>query len=87
VQAAKVIVGEQGFDPASVTLRAQIPARVTFLRTTDKTCATEVVLPSLNIKKALPLNQPVVVEFTPAKTGEIAFACGMNMLRGSVVVR
>jgi hypothetical protein len=87
VQAAKVVVGEQGFDPASVTLRAQIPARVTFLRTTDKTCATEVVLPSLNIKKALPLNQPVVVEFTPAKTGEVAFACGMNMLKGVLIVQ
>jgi plastocyanin domain-containing protein len=29
----------------------------------------------------------VSVEFTPDKTGEIAFICGMNMLRGAVVVR
>jgi plastocyanin domain-containing protein len=43
-----------------------------------------VVFPSLNIKRALPLNEPVVIEFTPAKTGE--FACGMNMLKGVVVV-
>jgi plastocyanin domain-containing protein len=33
------------------------------------------------------LNEPVVIEFTPAKTGEIAFACGMNMLHGTVVVQ
>jgi Cu+-exporting ATPase len=46
-----------------------------------------VVFPSLNIKRTLPLNEPVVIEFTPAKTGEIAFACGMNMLRGAVVVQ
>jgi hypothetical protein len=85
-QSAKVIVNEQGFDPARITLRAGTPARLTFLRTTDKTCATEVVFPSLNIKRALPLNEPVIVEFTPAKTGEIAFACGMNMLKGVVVV-
>jgi hypothetical protein len=52
-----------------------------------ETCGTEVVLPSLNIKRALPLNEPVVIEFTPAKTGEIAFACGMNMLHGTVVVQ
>ena len=87
VQNVKIIVNEQGYEPAKVTLRAGIPARMTFLRTTDKTCGTEVVFPSLNIKRALPLNEPVVIEFTPAKSGDIAFACGMNMLHGTVVVQ
>jgi RND family efflux transporter MFP subunit len=86
VQTAKVVVNEQGFEPGKVALRARTPARITFLRTTDKTCGTEVVFPSLSIKRALPLNQPVEIEFTPARTGEIAFACGMNMLRGTVIV-
>ena len=87
VQTAKVIVNEQGYEPARVTLRAGTPARITFVRTTDKTCGTEVVFPSLNIKRALPLNEPVVIEFTPAKSGDIAFACGMNMLHGTIVVQ
>lgn len=63
------------------------PARVAFLRKTDNTCAKEVLFPSLKIKRALPLDETVVVEFTPSKTGTIAFACGMNMLRGTVVVQ
>jgi plastocyanin domain-containing protein len=87
IQSAKILVNEQGFEPAKVTLRAGTPARLTFVRTTDKTCGTEVVFPSLNIKRALPLNEPVIIEFTPAKAEEIAFACGMNMLRGAVVVQ
>jgi cobalt-zinc-cadmium efflux system membrane fusion protein len=58
VQTAKVIVSEQGYEPAKVMLRAGTPARITFVRTTDKTCGTEVVFPSLNIKRALPLNEP-----------------------------
>ena len=82
-----MVVSEQGYEPAKVTLRAGTPARITFVRTTDKTCGTEVVFPSLNIKRALPLNEPVVIEFTPAKSGDIAFACGMNMLHGVVVVQ
>ena len=53
----------------------------------EKTCATSVVFASLNVKKELPLNEPVTLEFTPAQAGEIAFACGMNMLRGVIVVR
>jgi RND family efflux transporter MFP subunit len=87
IQRAKVVVNEQGFEPATVAVRAGRPARLTFIRTTDKTCATEVVFPSLNIKRALPLNQPVQIELTPTKSGEIAFACGMNMLRGAVVAQ
>jgi cobalt-zinc-cadmium efflux system membrane fusion protein len=86
-QTAKVVVSEQGYEPAKVTLRAGTPARITFVRTTDKTCGTEVVFPSLKIKRPLPLNQPVVIEFTPATSGDIAFACGMDMLHGTVVVR
>jgi plastocyanin domain-containing protein len=54
---------------------------------TDKTCGTEIVFPSLNVTRALPLNEPVVIAFTPAQTGNIAFGCGMNMLKGAVVVQ
>lgn len=86
-QTAKVVVSEQGYEPATVTVRAGTPARITFLRTTDQTCGTEVVFPSLNITRALPLNEPVVIEFTPAKAGDIAFACGMHMLHGTVIVQ
>lgn len=87
VQETKVLVTEKGYEPANVTLRAGVPARITFVRTTDKTCGTEVVFPSLNIKRALPLNQPVVIEVPPRAGGELTFVCGMNMLRGAVVVQ
>jgi plastocyanin domain-containing protein len=87
VQETKVLVTEQGYEPAKVTLRAGAAARITFVRTTDKTCGTEVVFPSLNIKRALPLNEPVVIDIAPRAAGELAFVCGMNMLRGAVVVQ
>jgi hypothetical protein len=87
VQNVKIVVNEQGYEPAKITLRAGVPARLAFLRTTDKTCGTEVVLPSLKIKRALPRNETIVIEMTPNKTGEIAFACGMNMLHGALVVQ
>ena len=86
VQGAKVLVTETGYEPAKLTLRVGEPARITFVRTTDKTCGTEVVFPLLNIRRPLPLSEPVVIEFTPKTSGEIGFVCGMNMLRGTVVV-
>jgi RND family efflux transporter MFP subunit len=85
-QTARVVVSENGFEPSKVVMRAGEPARLTFTRITEKTCATEVVFPSLNIKRPLPLNQPVTIDFT-AKSGEIAFACGMDMLHGTIVVQ
>jgi len=86
-QEVKVLVTEKGYEPAKLTVQAGQPARITFTRTTDKTCGTEVVFPSLSIRHPLPLNEPVVIEFTPRDSGEIGFVCGMNMLRGTVVVQ
>ena len=87
IQNAKVLVTEKGFEPDRVSLKAGSPARLTFLRTTDRTCGKDVMFPSLKIKRELPLNEPVAIDFTPAKTGDVAFACGMNMLAGVVVVQ
>jgi RND family efflux transporter MFP subunit len=87
VQDVRVSVTEASFDPQRITVRAGVPARITFTRTSETTCATAVVFASLNIRRELPLNVPVTIEFTPDNVGEIAFACGMNMLRGTVVVQ
>lgn len=83
---ATIEVSSKGFTPASVSLKAGVPAKLTFIRKDTENCATEVLLPGYGIKKALILNQPVVVEFTPT-AGEIAFTCGMNMLSGKVVAK
>src|SRR5205085_12015252 len=61
-QEARVIVSDTGFLPDHLTFVAGVPARLTFLRSTDRTCATEIVFPDLKIKRALPLNQEVSVD-------------------------
>lgn len=87
VQTASIAVTEKGYEPASFDLKKGVPARVTFTRKTDSTCGTEVVLPDYKINQKLPLNKPVVVSFTPEKTGTFTFTCGMKMLKGQVVVK
>ena len=64
-QAFQVTVTAAGFEPSTLTMKAGVPAKVTFRRTADPSCATEVVFPSLKIRRALPLDQPVEVRFTP----------------------
>ena len=86
-QTARVVINEKGFTPGSLKLRRGVRTRLTFLRTTDTTCAKEIVLPDFNIRRTLPLNQPVVITFTPTKRGPLTFACGMNMMRGQLIVQ
>jgi plastocyanin domain-containing protein len=87
VQKFTVKITERGFEPVSLTLRRGVQARITFLRTTDQTCAKEIVLRDFGVKRDLPLNQPVVVTLTPNKKGEFDFTCGMNMMRGKLIVQ
>jgi len=82
-----VRVTASGFEPSGLTLQAGRTARVAFTRTTDETCAKEVVFPDYGIRKPLPLNKTVIVEFTPRKNATAGFACGMNMLKGTLVVQ
>lgn len=87
VQTARVLITDQGYSRTSITLRRGVLTRITFLRQTDATCATEVVIPAYGINRNLPLNEPVVINFTPKKSGEFGFTCGMDMMRGKLIVR
>jgi RND family efflux transporter MFP subunit len=81
-----VRVGSAGFEPARLTIPRGRAARVTFIRTTDATCATEIVVPGIGVRRALPLDQPVTIDVPPQASGTLDFACGMNMFKGTIVV-
>ena len=83
----KVAVTDAGFVPAQVDVRRGQPVVLLVTRTTDETCAKEIVIPDQHIRKALPLNQPVAISFTPEKRGAIKYACGMEMVSGTLRVQ
>ncbi len=88
--AARVAVGEHGFAPTSLALAKGAPGStvpVTFVRTTDETCAKEVVFPDLGIKKDLPLNKPVTIDVPTDTSRTLSFQCGMAMYKGALVVK
>lgn len=87
IQSVEIRLTNDGYQPISFELKRDLPARVTFVRESKVTCGTEVVIPEYKIKRALPLNEPVVLEFTPHRSGEFAFTCGMGMLRGKLIVQ
>ncbi len=88
IQVVEIEAGELGFAPISLSLEADVPARLVFTRTTEQTCATEVKIPAFGIGPVdLLLDEAVVVEFTPTESGQFAFVCGMDMQEGRLVVQ
>lgn len=86
-QPLKVTVSKNGFEPKSIGVKKGQSVKLAFQRTDEENCGEEVVFPKLNIRKKLPLGETVLVEFTASEAGEIGFTCGMDMLRGKILVQ
>ncbi len=85
-QRIPIAVTKNGFEPTAVVLKAGQPVVLVVTRKVERTCVTDIVLKDYGIKKALPLNRPVEVRFTPRKAGTIRYACAMDMVAGKLVV-
>ena len=86
----RVVANQHGFSPSSLALPRGAPGSktsISFVRTTDNTCATEVVFPELDVKKDLPLDTPVSVDVPTDTARTLTFQCGMAMYKGALVVR
>jgi plastocyanin len=83
-------VTSQGFSPNKLSVKRGVPVTLVFNRTTDKTCAKEVVIAvgdGTTIERALPLKQKVEIAVTFAKAGELSYACKMDMVTGIISVQ
>ena len=87
VQQTKIIVDDKGFTPSRVEVQKGKPAELVFVRTTDDTCATEVVFPDIKLEKPLPLRTAVNVEIPTTDARTLTFQCGMAMYKSAVVIQ
>jgi len=85
VQEVRVVV-KGGYTPDTIVVRAGRPVRLQFYRDETADCSDRVVFEDFGIDAALPAFQTTAVEFTPDQAGEFPFRCGMNMLKGLLVV-
>jgi len=83
----EVSITKKGFEPDKITAKKGEPLRLVVTRRTDQTCAKEIVIADAGMRKELPLDQPVMIDFTPTKNGELRYACGMDMISGVIVVQ
>lgn len=82
----RVKVSKDGFSPSSTEVEKGYPVTMIFTREDDDNCGSTIVFPALKIRKSLPVGKEIVIKFTPTKTGDVAFTCGMKMYKGKIVV-
>jgi P-type Cu+ transporter len=75
-----------GYSPNLIRVREGVPVRLVFDRQEAGDCTSRVVFPDFGISRSLAPFTRTVVKFTPDRSGEFGFACGMNMVHGAVLV-
>lgn len=85
--AIKIIVSKDGFIPNEISFKQGEPLKLAFYRSDAENCGSEVVFQNLNITKKLPVGKVVLINIPTDGNGEFAFACGMNMMKGKIVVQ
>ena len=76
-----------GYSPDVIVVDRGRPVRLNFRREETSSCSEQVILGDFGIARDLPAFKTTPVEFTPEKSGEFPFTCGMNMLHGKLIVQ
>ncbi len=85
--AYKITVSKNGFSPEEVTVDRNKFSKLAFLRTDSENCGSEIVFKDLDIKKKLPVGEVVLVDLPENLKGKtLNFACGMDMMKGKLII-
>ncbi len=75
-----------GYSPDVIRASPGVPLEMVFDRQESGDCTSRVVFPDLAVSAALPAFGRTTVRLDPASSGSFGFACGMNMIHGTLVV-
>jgi hypothetical protein len=76
-----------GYKSGVATLKAGTPAAITFKLQSDAGCGDDIVLPAAKWRKKLKVGESATVVYTPQKSGDLKFACSMDMYKGTIIVK
>lgn len=76
-----------GFEPEKIEVSSEEPVVLKVTRTSDDTCATDILIKDKKVNQKLPLNETVTINLGKLKKGEVKFSCSMNMVKGSLQVK
>ncbi len=74
-----------GYSPSLIRVEAGTPVRLRFHRQENSDCTARVVFPDLRKSASLEAFGTTTLDLDLAEPGEYSWACGMNMLHGTLV--
>jgi plastocyanin domain-containing protein len=77
----------EGYKDNNLAVKAGKPVALTFFLKSDAGCGNTVKVPDAKWQKTLKIGEKATVVYTPKKSGKLAFACGMDHMKGSVIVK
>ena len=86
VRRIDVEAGQDGYVPARIPGKPGEKLMLVFTRTIDADCLAQLKTPDGKLVD-LPKGKPVEVAVTVPQSGELAFACGMDMFHGVIVAQ
>ena len=86
IQIASINVSGNGYSPRNIRVKAGVPVKLTLNPQGFLGCASQFVIPELNISRQLDNHKPTVVEFTPKTAGKLTYTCSMGMFTGTIQV-
>lgn len=78
-------VNDEGFDPAKITAKPGEKLELVFTRRTKSACGAQVKVADGPVTE-LVVGEPATIAVTAPPSGQLAFACGMDMMTGVVVI-
>jgi P-type Cu+ transporter len=75
-----------GYSPDVIRARPGVPLELVFDRQESGDCTSRVVFPDLAVSASLPADERTTVRLVPPAAGSFGFACGMNMIHGTLIV-
>ncbi|HET9516803.1 MAG TPA: cupredoxin domain-containing protein, partial [Actinoplanes sp.] len=75
-----------GYRPDLIRVRQGVPVELVFDRQESGDCTSRVVFGDLAVSAALPAFTRTTVRLQPDTVGTFGFACGMNMIHGTLIV-
>lgn len=75
-----------GYIPNVISAQPGASLRLHFRREEASACSDEIVFKGLGVHRALPAFETTTIELPALPTGTYDFACGMDMMKGRIVV-
>lgn len=80
------VVVKGGYSPDTIQATRGVPLRIIFDRQESGSCTEKVIISAFRIAADLPAHQKTEVVLIPETAGVYDFACGMNMVHGTLII-